>query len=130
MINDLSEPYLALRTCSIFKGEEDIIYAVDYNHKKEIHLNGAVLETLSRPALLITDAYTALNTHTYKRKDRDLELMNTILSAVRKDGNVLLAVDTAGRVLELAQVWYLVDQDPLTYYKKKHMNPSPKTNNQ
>lgn len=89
------------------EGEEDIIYAVDYNHKKEIHLNGAVLETLSRPALLITDAYTALNTHTYKRKDRDLELMNTILSAVRKDGNVLLAVDTAGRVLELAQ---LLDQ--------------------
>lgn len=88
------------------EGEEDIIYAVDYNHKKEIHLNGAVLETLSRPALLITDAYTTLNTQA-RRKERDFELMNNILSAVRKDGNVLLAVDTAGRILELAQ---LLDQ--------------------
>ena len=25
-------------------GEEDIVYAVDYNHKKEIHLNGCDLE--------------------------------------------------------------------------------------
>ena len=30
--------------------------------------------------------------------------LDTILSAVRKDGNVLLAVDTAGRVLELTQL--------------------------
>ena len=52
--------------------------------------------------------------------------MNTILSAVRKDGNVLLAVDTAGRVLELAQVRYLMARDSLTYITKKHMNPSPK----
>lgn len=88
------------------EGEEDIIYAVDYNHKKEIHLNGAVLETLSRPSLLITDALTVLNVQA-RRRERDIQLMNTILSAVRKDGNVLLAVDTAGRILELTQ---LLDQ--------------------
>jgi len=88
------------------EGEEDIIYAVDYNHKKEIHLNGAVLETLSRPSLLITDAFTALNIQA-RRKERDIQLMNNIHTAVRRDGNVLLAVDTAGRVLELAQ---LLDQ--------------------
>lgn len=29
-------------------GEEDILYAVDYNHKKERHLDGAVLESLGR----------------------------------------------------------------------------------
>ena len=40
-------------------GEEDIVYAVDYNHKRERHLNGCVLETISRPALLITDAFNA-----------------------------------------------------------------------
>jgi len=88
------------------EGEEDIIYAVDYNHKKEIHLSGAVLETLSRPSLLITDAYTTLHSQA-RRRERDVMLMNTILSAVRKDGNVLLAVDTAGRILELTQ---LLDQ--------------------
>ncbi|XP_047136980.1 cleavage and polyadenylation specificity factor subunit 2 isoform X1 [Hydra vulgaris] len=88
------------------EGEEDIIYAVDYNHKKEIHLNGAVLETLSRPALLITDSYAAL-CNQERRKERDIQLMNSILSALRQDGNVLLAVDTAGRILELMQ---LLDQ--------------------
>ena len=37
-------------------GEEDIIYAVHYNHKKERHLNGCELEKIQRTALLITDA--------------------------------------------------------------------------
>ena len=81
-------------------GEEDIIYAVDYNHKKERfihtllhfsdiyltpnltwwyfylfrHLNGAVLETLSRPSLLITDSYNVLNMQA-RRRDRDTQLM-------------------------------------------------------
>jgi len=100
------------------EGEEDIIYAVDYNHKKEIHLNGAVLETLSRPAILITDAYTALE-QPARRRDRDMHLMNTILSAVRNDGNVLLAVDTAGRMLELTQLldqlWKAEDSGLIAY---------------
>ena len=30
-------------------GEEDIIYAVDYNHKKERHLNGCELDRVLRP---------------------------------------------------------------------------------
>ncbi|XP_066932517.1 cleavage and polyadenylation specificity factor subunit 2-like [Clytia hemisphaerica] len=88
------------------EGEEDIIYAVDFNHKKEIHLNGAVLETLSRPALLITDAFNAVKQQA-RRRERDIQLMNQILTTVRKDGNVLLACDTAGRILELTQ---LLDQ--------------------
>ncbi|KAL5463818.1 hypothetical protein EMCRGX_G032755 [Ephydatia muelleri] len=87
-------------------GEEDIVYAVDYNHKKERHLDGAVLETLSRPSLLITDAYNALNMQA-RRKERDQALLTNILNTLRRDGNVLIAVDTAGRVLELAQ---LLDQ--------------------
>lgn len=37
-------------------GEEDIIYAVDFNHKKEQHLNGCDIERIYRPSLLITDA--------------------------------------------------------------------------
>lgn len=88
------------------EGEEDIIYAVDFNHKKEIHLNGAVLETFSRPALLITDAFNAVKQQA-RRRERDIQLMNKILATVRKDGNVLLACDTAGRILELTQ---LLDQ--------------------
>ncbi|EDV21733.1 uncharacterized protein TRIADDRAFT_30006 [Trichoplax adhaerens] len=82
-------------------GEEDIIYAVDYNHKKERHLNGSVLETLTHPSLLITDAYNAQYNQA-KRRDRDQKLISRVLNALRSGGNVLIAVDTAGRVLELS----------------------------
>ncbi|XP_028396324.1 LOW QUALITY PROTEIN: cleavage and polyadenylation specificity factor subunit 2-like [Dendronephthya gigantea] len=99
-------------------GEEDIIYAVDYNHKKERHLNGAVLETLSRPSLLITDSYNVLNFQA-RRRDRDTQLMSQILKTTRRGGNVLLAVDTAGRVLELSQLldqlWRNPDSGLLAY---------------
>uniref|UniRef100_A0A8C4QU89 Cleavage and polyadenylation specificity factor subunit 2 n=1 Tax=Eptatretus burgeri TaxID=7764 RepID=A0A8C4QU89_EPTBU len=87
-------------------GEEEIIYAVDYNHKREIHLNGCVLESVTRPSLLITDSLNALYMQA-RRKQRDEQLLTNILETLRNDGNVLIAVDTAGRVLELAQ---LLDQ--------------------
>ena len=38
---------------------------------------------------------------------RDEQLMTNILSTLRNSGNVLVCVDTAGRVLELA---HMVDQ--------------------
>lgn len=87
-------------------GEEEIIYAVDYNHKKERHLNGCVLETISRPSVLVTDAFNAMYNQS-RRRLRDEQLMTTILQTMRNDGNVLVSVDTAGRMLELAQ---LLDQ--------------------
>lgn len=106
------------------EGEEEIVYAMDFNHKRERHLNGCVLETIRMPSVLIVDAYNANYAHsTYKtlepkqkqrpltksvaRKDRDGELMDMILQTVRRGGNALVAVDTAGRVLELA---YMLDQ--------------------
>ena len=76
-------------------GEEDIVYAVDYNHKRERHLNGCVLESISRPALLITDAFNATYQQT-RRRVRDEQLMTNILTTLRNNGNVLVAVDTAG----------------------------------
>ncbi|XP_008787501.1 cleavage and polyadenylation specificity factor subunit 2 [Phoenix dactylifera] len=84
----------------ITKDGEDVVYGVDFNHRKERHLNGTVLESFVRPAVLITDAYNALNNQLYKRQ-RDQEFIEAILKALRADGNVLLPVDTAGRVLEL-----------------------------
>lgn len=90
------------------EGEEEIVYAVDYNHKKERHLNGCILEGkyFSRPHLMITDAFNA-NYNQSRRRARDEQLMTTILQTMRRDGNVMIAVDTAGRMLELAQ---LLDQ--------------------
>ena len=77
-------------------GEEDIVYAVDYNHKRERHLNGCVLESISRPALLITDAFNATYQQT-RRRVRDEQLMTNILTTLRNNGNVLVSVDTAGK---------------------------------
>jgi len=84
----------------IVKETEEILYAVDYNHKKERHLNPTVLETLNRPTLLITDAFNALTTQS-SRRARDVELIETTMTTLKNEGNVLLPTDTAGRVLEL-----------------------------
>jgi cleavage and polyadenylation specificity factor subunit 2 len=56
-------------------GEEDIIYAVDFNHKKERHLNGCELERLQRPSLLITDSFNATYQQA-RRRTRDEKLMS------------------------------------------------------
>eukprot|EP00850_Spirogloea_muscicola_P008938 SM000049S16709 [mRNA] locus=s49:243078:248533:+ [translate_table: standard] len=84
----------------IVKDMDEIVYAVDYNHRKERHLSGTLLETLARPAVLITDAYSAL-APVPDRKARDAELLERIMAALRAGGNVLLPVETAGRVLEV-----------------------------
>ncbi|CAL1684801.1 unnamed protein product [Lasius platythorax] len=99
-------------------GEEDIIYAVDFNHKKERHLNGCELERLQRPSLLITDAFNATYQQA-RRRTRDEKLMTNILQTLRGGGNVLVSVDTAGRVLELAhmldQLWRNKESGLLAY---------------
>lgn len=59
-------------------GEEDIIYANDFNHKKERHLNGCELEKLQRPSLLIMDAYNATYQQA-RRRARDEKLMSKFL---------------------------------------------------
>ncbi|KAK9816483.1 hypothetical protein WJX72_000827 [[Myrmecia] bisecta] len=82
---------------------EDIIYAVDFNHKKERHLNGTVLETaFNRPAVLIADALNALQLQPDNKPQREREFIDTIMATLRGNGNVLIPVDTAGRVLELS----------------------------
>lgn len=83
--------------------EEEIIYAVDYNHKKERHLNGCeqTLKLINKPSLLITDAFNAMN-HQGKKRERDQKFCTTILDTLRGGGNVLIPCDTAGRVLEIA----------------------------
>ncbi|GBC00830.1 hypothetical protein RclHR1_03990007 [Rhizophagus clarus] len=97
----------------IKKDAEEIVYAVDYNHKKERHLDGTVLhkdgvvlDALSRPTLMITDAYNSLISHP-ARKHRDTALFETIMSTLQDSGSVLLPTDSSARVLELA---YLLDQ--------------------
>jgi len=57
---------------------------------------------------MITDAFNA-DYNQSRRKNRDEQLLTNILQTVRGGGNVLIVIDTAGRVLELAQ---LLDQVP------------------
>lgn len=84
----------------ITKDSEEIIYAVDYNHGKERHLDRGLLDTLTRPSLLITDAKDP-NYKRASRKHLDNTLLEMVLNVLRSNGNVLIATDTAGRVLEM-----------------------------
>lgn len=83
----------------IKKDTENIVYAVNFNHRRERHLNPTTLASFSRPSHLIVGASGAL-THTETKKTS--ELVNHITSVVKYHGNVLIPVDTAGRVIELA----------------------------
>jgi cleavage and polyadenylation specificity factor subunit 2 len=56
--------------------------------------------------LLITDAFNTLYSQP-KQKQRDENLMLKLLSTVRDGGDVMIVIDTAGRVLEIA---HLLDQ--------------------
>ena len=71
-----------------------------------------------RPSLLITDARNATYRQT-RRRERDEQLMTNILQTLRNSGNVLVCVDTAGRVLELAHMvdhlWQIQDSGLLAY---------------
>ena len=60
-------------------GEEEIVYAMDFNNKKEQHLNGCDIEKIQRPSLLITDAVNTKNMKQTRRRMRDEQLMTTIL---------------------------------------------------
>eukprot|EP00177_Eucheuma_denticulatum_P006749 GFKZ01012268.1.p1 GENE.GFKZ01012268.1~~GFKZ01012268.1.p1 ORF type:complete len:828 (-),score=134.98 GFKZ01012268.1:100-2583(-) len=83
----------------ISKETETVVYAVDFNHRRERHLNPTTLSSFSRPSHLIVGAARAL-THTESKKTTDLQ--NRIKPIIKNFGNVLIPVDTAGRVIELA----------------------------
>jgi len=89
----------------IKKEAESLIYAVDFNHAGERHLNGALLNApqFHRPSALITDASNVLSIAA-KRSQQDQALCQTVSSRLRAGGCVLMPVDAAGRVLELLLV--------------------------
>lgn len=89
----------------ITKEMDEIVYAVDYNDKRERHLNATVLESLGRPSILITDAYNAQATNMYRTKQKaDAAIVDLVINTLRNGGNVLLPVDCAQRSLELSLV--------------------------
>lgn len=61
---------------------------------------------MGRPNLLITDAFSALHNQP-KPKTRDETLGSNLIKTLRDGGDVMVVIDTAGRVLELG---YMLDQ--------------------
>lgn len=55
---------------------------------------------------MITDAFNAMYNQP-RRKQRDEQLVTKLLSTIRDGGDVMIVIDTAGRVLEIA---HLLDQ--------------------
>lgn len=88
----------------IKKDTETIIYAPEYNHKKERHLNKTTLlstEALARPSIFITHSMNA-ELFQLSRKVIDQALFSSIDAALNNGGSVLIPVDSATRVLELS----------------------------
>ncbi|GJQ11305.1 hypothetical protein GpartN1_g3096.t1 [Galdieria partita] len=97
---------------------EEIVYANDFNHKRERHLNPTTLQYLTRPSHLIIGASQALvrpsssssisgqqfpkGSQIYSRSNPLTEICEEALKTLRQGGDVIIPVDTAGRVLELA----------------------------
>ncbi|KAJ1309040.1 hypothetical protein OPQ81_004721 [Rhizoctonia solani] len=87
-----------------------VVYAVNLNHTKERHLDGTVLlkggagggvlESLSRPDLLITDAERTLMVSA-RRKDRDAALLDAVTNTLQTGHSVLMPCDASTRILEL-----------------------------
>ncbi|KAJ2764406.1 hypothetical protein IWQ57_005180, partial [Coemansia nantahalensis] len=97
---------------TISNGAEVVLYALDFNHMKEGHLNrsslmegglGMVNQRLMRPTLLITDSYNALYSLP-TRKQRIECFLGSIGEVLKRGGNVLVPVDSAARVLEIAHI--------------------------
>ncbi|CAD5228967.1 unnamed protein product [Bursaphelenchus okinawaensis] len=82
-------------------GDEEIVYAVDFNHRKERHLMASTFEGVVRPHLLITDAYSTV---VQRRKVRDEALFSKLISTLREGGDAVIVTDTAGRILEIAHL--------------------------
>lgn len=61
------------------------MYAVDFNHKKERHLGGCELDKITRPSLLITDAFNA-SYRQERRRLRDEKLVGKLILHVHGFG--------------------------------------------
>ena len=93
----------------IQKNNQDLAYAVDFNHKKERHLDGLNFDTFSsKPSVLLTNADSIFCVHKNK-KQRDADFIDLVLKTLRNGGTVLIPCKAATRILEvsllLEQTW-------------------------
>ncbi|PVZ97172.1 hypothetical protein BB558_006881, partial [Smittium angustum] len=114
----------------IKKGSDEILYAVNYNHIRESHLNatsllyrGQIVESITKPTLLITDTRNATRILP-TQKSRKESFVDTIKTQVESGGNVLIPVDSASRVLELVYLLerYMDNLPTKNYRSSKNLN--------
>lgn len=102
----------------ITRGNQEVLYAVDYSHKKERHLDGlASFEAIgAKPAVLVTSARSSLSVHRNK-KQRDSEFTDACIKTLRSNGTV--CVTTTKFCTRLLEVCLLLEQtwksDGLSY---------------
>lgn len=85
-------------------GPAEVLYTMDINLRKELLLDAVPKDLLpSSPSLMICDASAGSRTTSKKKKEKDEipSFINAILETVRNGGNVLIPVETAGRLLEV-----------------------------
>ncbi|KAK9467791.1 beta-lactamase-like protein [Lipomyces arxii] len=83
-------------------GQEDVVYAVEWNHAGERHLSSSVLTSpdhISRPSTFILGARTGTAI-----RQRDDVLVTAIRRSLDRGGNVLLPTSTSARALELCHL--------------------------
>jgi cleavage and polyadenylation specificity factor subunit 2 len=108
-------------------GLESVVYAVDWNQARELHLSGAawlggtttggaeVIEQLRRPTAMVCSSRGSEPVATAgARQKRDELLLDMIRETVRQGGSVLIPSDSSARVLELA---YLLENSWMTENK-------------
>ncbi len=86
----------------ISKGTESIVYATDFNHRRERHLKPISFTTFSRPSHLIVPANRVRAT----LRNGPNDLAQCVEEVVGRGGNVLIPVDSAGRLVELVVMLY------------------------
>lgn len=93
----------------IVRSQAVILYAVDWNHTRDSHLNGAflqsdgsLLEPLSKPSLMICGTKISEISSTLKKRKE--ALFKNVRETIASGGTVLIPTSTGSRVLELVHI--------------------------
>jgi cleavage and polyadenylation specificity factor subunit 2 len=110
----------------IQRDQESILYAVDWNHSRDSHLNGAflqsngkILDALTKPSIMICGSKISERPATLKRRKESLFV--NIKETIRRGGSVLIPTSSGARVLELCHILDSFWEDnkisaPLVYF--------------
>ena len=108
----------------VVRGGDDILYSVDYNHKKELHLNGAdhpkdMKPTSHHKRYVLPDVVR-------QAKDKENELKQVVTACLRSGGDVVMPVHSVTRVLEMLMIFESIWKDMCLSYKVAFVTRIPR----